>query len=324
MFADTDLARRCEVTQVSPYPDGFEAWLAATECDGWLYTGALENHADLVDRLAVSRPLYGHRGDILRPVRDPLRLQSVLGRHGIRFPTTVLAAGPQAPPRHIAKTCVGSERESYWQQFVEGTSLSAVFRGPQLLGVTRQLVGEAWAGAGQFQYCGTLTPWPLATRKLSALEQIGQVLHGQFDLTHLFGVDLVDDGDELWVIEINPRYTASMEVVEQSQAISVFRADQTASPATSHGATCYGKVVLFAKAPLVVSARLSDTLLQQTGDLPWPTIADIPNAGTEINTGQPVLTLFTKGSSCEEVMSRLRAGVEAMDRQLYGRNFVCD
>ncbi len=324
LFADADLARRCEVTQVSPYPDGFEAWLADTECDAWNYTGALENRADLVDRLSVLRPLHGHGADILRPVRDPLRLQNVLDRQGIRFPKTVLAGGPQVPPRHITKTCGGGEREMYWQQFVEGISLSAVFRGAQLLGVTRQLVGESWAGAGQFQYCGTVTPWPLAEQKLSALKQIGQVLRDEFGLSNLFGVDLIDDGAQLWVLEVNPRYTASMEVVERSQALSVFGIARAASPATSHDATCYGKVVLFAKAPLWVSAKLSETLLQQAGDLPWPTIADIPNAGTKIETGHPILTLFSEGSSCEDVTSRLRERVEAMEQQLYGRNFECD
>ena len=37
----------------------------------------------------------------------------------------------------------------------------------------------------------------------------------QFELIGLFGVDFILDGDTVWTLEVNPRYTASVEIVER-------------------------------------------------------------------------------------------------------------
>ena len=43
---------------------------------------------------------------------------------------------------------------------------------------------------------------------------MGAALADVFDLCGLFGVDGVVRGNRFWPVEINPRYTASMEVLE--------------------------------------------------------------------------------------------------------------
>ena len=88
LFADADLARVAAVTRISNYPEGLADWLAATECDAWMYTGALENYPDLVDRMAAIRPLLGNSGAPLRDVRDPMKLQLALTGAGMLFPET--------------------------------------------------------------------------------------------------------------------------------------------------------------------------------------------------------------------------------------------
>ena len=282
LFADADLARQCHVTAVSPYPEGFENWLAAIECDAWLYTGALENYPDLVGRLSVLQPLLGHRGESLKRVRDPLQLQANLQHAGFAFPETQLARTTN-PRRNdwLAKSYRGScgsgvgrpGESQFLQRRIPGMSLAAVYRGKALLGVTRQLVGESWAGAGEFQYCGSIGPYPLPEDKLRHLEDLGTTLHAVFGMTHLYGVDLIDDGETLWVIEVNPRYTASMEVVERAYGNSVFQTESGGfggppPKATQHmggkppnppglDMHCVGKVVLYAKALLSVSPELS-------------------------------------------------------------------
>jgi len=323
LFADADLARCCPTTRITPYPAGFADWLSQTDCDRWLYTGALENYPELVDQLAELRPLQGHSGEVLRRVRDPLLLQTVLTHAGFDFPETRLAA--DAGSRDdvwIGKTYRGSsgsgvgitEGATYLQRRVEGTPLSAVFMGEKLLGVTRQLVGESWAGASGFQYCGSIGPWLLPKENQQQLHALGKLLCSSFALTHLYGVDFIFDGERLWVLEINPRYTAAVEIVERIQGMSVFALTANASQEKK----CFGKTILFAKALLTLTAAISDQLLEQAGQIPWPQLADIPAAGTEISIGQPVLTLFAEADSCETVALRLRQRVDRMQQFLYG------
>ncbi len=327
LFADADLARQCPSTRISAYPEGFANWLAKTECNGWLYTGALENHPALIDRLSVSqlllgRTLYGHTGEVLRRVRDPLELQAALTHAGLHFPATKLAtAGQSANNVWLGKTYRGSSGSgvgvtvsaSYLQRRVEGVPLSAVFRGSQLLGVTRQLVGEAWTGASEFQYCGSIAPWTLPAAAQQQLEQLGVMLSSQFALTDLFGVDLISDGEKVWTLEVNPRYTAAVEIVERAYGISVF-----ASPTEQRLNGHVGKVVLFAKTPLVIGKQINETLMQQAGAIAWPEIADIPVAGSEIAIGQPVLTLFAEANSYATVVQRLQERIADVEQTLIG------
>lgn len=333
LFADADLAKQCEVTQIASYPDDFADWLANTDCDAWIYTGALENYPELVDRLSELRPLWGHGGDKLRSVRDPMQLQAALTLAGLFFPETrpAVEAGPPAGA-WLGKTGGGScgsgvgvtEGVNFWQRQVNGIPLSAVFVGDQLLGITRQFVGEAWAGASSYKYCGSIAPWALPSIVAGQLKKLGTLLCKEFGLDHTYGVDLVCDGEQLWTIEVNPRYTAAIEIVEQAYGVSAFGTVDFEQPTTS-----FGKVILYAKNSLRVTAEMSALLLEHAGGLPrsqlaWPQLADIPVPGTAIEIGQPVLSIFANGETGGMVIERLQQRVREIEQQLYGVTLKCD
>src|SRR5262249_1234550 len=106
----------------------------------------------------------------------------------------------------------------------EGESGSGVFlgegkQGAQLLGVTRQLIGEKWLHAGPFRYCGSVGPWMLSDGEQATLENIARVLTRAADLRGLFGVDFVGRDGIPWPVEVNPRYTASIEVLEYASKL---------------------------------------------------------------------------------------------------------
>ncbi|MCG8449533.1 MAG: ATP-grasp domain-containing protein [Pirellulales bacterium] len=312
LFADADLSKHCSATRIDAYPEGFADWLRQTRCDGWLYTGALENYPDLVDKLAAIRPLLGNSGDPLRRVRDPLQLQEVLRQEDFPFPETRVAfADVPSEGRWLGKTYQGSggagvgptDGAVYHQRFLAGTPLSAIFYGNRLARVTRQLVGESWTGAAEFQYCGSIGPWPVPASFEAQLVRLGRVLCEEFQLVGWYGVDLICADNSWWVIEVNPRYTASVEIVERSQ---------------EEAGAFWGKSILFAKKRLKIGAELSDSLIEQTGSFTWPHLADIPVAGTDIAPGQPVLTAFARAQTVEAVIAELQRRVAELEVQLYG------
>ncbi len=336
LFADADLQRQCPVTKISDYPAGLANWLSQTECDGWLYTGALENHPELIDRLAESRPLLGNRSESLCKVRDPLALRELLRAAGFSFPETKPCDGK--PPRHgdwLHKTGQGGNgsgvspfdpeeipSNGYWQRRIEGIAGSALFVGNALRGITRQLIGESWAGASEFQYAGTLAPWSLSRGATDELVRLGKLLAAESRLVGLFGVDFVFDGERVWIIEVNPRTTAAVEVVERVMGVNLLAEHLAAfgiavenSPQSRVPAA--GKTILYAKHPLAVSRSLSDQLLATTGSLDCPQLADIPSAGTQISPGEPILTLLADGADSDDVATQLRARVAELERQLY-------
>ena len=226
-----------------------------------------------------------------------------------------------------------------FQKRIEGTPCAAVYVAAdgeaRLLGVTRQLIGEPWLRSHGFQYSGSIGPWPVAENTLATLARLGSMLSEQFELVGLFGVDFILDHDErVWTIEVNPRYTASVEVVERftgvkaiamhvaacggdSAALEAGKANCYAGDDVSRSAECHGKATLFATRDGVVSQEFAEYCNEESLRSPWPGLGDVPTAGTPIENGRPVLTIFASGTSVAEVEQRLRERVVDVEGRLY-------
>src|SRR6476469_9090194 len=86
LFSDRDLAAICPAVRIMHYPQDFAPSLAAAPPAPWIYTGGLENHPRLVERLAAIRPLWGNRSEVLRHVRDPVLFTLAAQRSGCLVP----------------------------------------------------------------------------------------------------------------------------------------------------------------------------------------------------------------------------------------------
>jgi len=338
----------------------------------WCYTGAIENYPDLIDAIARVRPLAGNPSDVVRPLRDPAQLAAVACAAGLSFPETLTSpdgvpldgtflvkplagAGgrgirrwtPEVAADHATQQAITPRPTRIWQRFMMGTPLSASYCFTQgssrLLGVSRQLIGEPWCHAGMFAWCGAVALHAAGGRTdtdplIASLQRLGSVLAERFQPVGLVGVDLVvDAGETITVIEVNPRPTASMELFERSNAVSI---------AGSHLAACglgppsgiataiqqplprpasnWAKAVLFASQPTPVSQPLIDRLTREASpwtqaDGGWPALADIPRPGQTINGGAPVVTIFAAASTAADALNRLRERVARIDALLSER-----
>lgn len=222
----------------------------------WCYTGAIENHPDLVDAITATRPLAGNHGDVLRRVRDPAQVAVAASAAGLAFPEThfslhgvpvdgtflikpLAGAGghgihcwtPEVASDHGRRHADGTRPRHVWQRYEAGLPLSAAYSvspgSGRLLGLSRQLIGERWCRAGRFAWCGAVTLGPDGEASeyghlAAGLQRLGDVLAEWFQAIGLVGVDLVaDTSGRLTLIEINPRPTASMELFERSGVCSI-------------------------------------------------------------------------------------------------------
>lgn len=314
----------------------------AVECDAAAYVSNFENHPRAVQTLAAGRLLWGNPPDVLRRVRDPRLVSDALRRRGSPVPPVVEASN--TPPtggdwvvkpldsgggrrvrrwplsRKAAAAGRTIPRGSYLQEFVDGTPASLVFvaAGRRIvpLGFSLQLVGRHEFGATGFRYCGNVLMAAgdsrLPPESLDLSCAAAQALVEDFELIGVNGIDLIVRGGVPYVIEVNPRWSSSMELVERAYGISVFAA---------HGAACSGgalpdfdlrrawgthrvcgKAIVFAREPTV----MGDTR-------PWlddPTVRDVPHPGERIETGQPICTVLADAvddAACEAALAA-RAG----------------
>jgi len=349
-FADVDLRQVCPATATKNYPAGLAEIAAASPPGPWLYTGALENQPALVSRINSTRVLWGNDAQALVRVRDPFAISRVLAVAGLPAPAVRRSAvglprdgswlrkpirssgGAGIAPwtaavaeRSLDRATKSDGARHVFQQRIRGTPCAAIFLAAagqsQLLGATEQLLtGESPDAA--FQYAGSVGPLPLSTSTTARLRQMGEILAAEFQLQGLFGVDYIDDGAEIWPIEINPRYTASVEILERALGFSAIglhvaacrdcRLPADATPSAPDGAmpAWRAKRIVYARRSATVTSALVDALLlAATGR--EPPIADIPSAGTELLPGQPILTLFGHGATRDAAIAQIDNAIAA-------------
>jgi len=339
LFADLDLASACPTTRVGPldYPDGLLAFADGVAPSDWIYTGALENRPDLVAAISRRHRLLGVAAPALRKVRDPLFLAEVARLAGLAPPEVRL--DPAGLPRDgswLAKPMASAggrgirpwtggtvppRRPTYYQRRIDGLSLSALYiggpAGARLLGATRQHLGRA---GNRFAYRGSLGPWPLDDGPRRRLARLGEAIAPACGLVGLFGVDLVlRDGDP-WPIEVNPRYTASVEVLEWALGRSLLSEHLAAFGRTGGGEGHPGPAAPFVAKAIVAAARPfawpSPGLAEPGDPRRFPDVADLPAPGTSFGAGDPVVTVFARGDSPAECRRNLAGRVSAWRRRL--------
>ncbi len=180
----------------------------------------------------------------------------------------------------------------------------------ELLGVTRQLLGKP---GNPFAYRGSLGPIDVPGPARDDLRAIGEVLAGRIGLVGLFGVDFLLRGDRAAPVEVNPRYSASVEVLELASGRAFLaehrRAFDPSAPASAgpgRRPSIVGKSILFApgRSRLPPSDR---TRFRGIGTMALPPRADLPPEGSTFEAGEPVLTVLARGASPDSCEARLEA-----------------
>ena len=312
-------------------------------CEAVVYLANFENHPRAIDRLASGRALWGNTSDTVRRVREPVNLSNAFRRHAVAVPATRLATNP--PDDGVSTWLLkplasgGGQRVRLWnrteplprggylQEFINGHAGSIAFvaaGGDAIpIGMSRQLVGDAAFGARGYEYCGSILGAagdPQFTGDEALFERaaaLARAAAAEFGLVGLNGIDFVARDGVPYAIEINPRWSASMELVERAYGISVLGVHASACAAGTlpdfdlrrarqqGGAT--GKAVVFARQNVVVGDTAS---WLASGNA----LRDVPHAGDHISAGRPVCTVFAgarDAAACYDALVERAADVYA-------------
>ena len=333
-FADFDLIASCPVKRVDSASAATDFLNVANSLPPtyWFFTGALENHPDLVEDVSRRHHLLGTHASTLRAIRNPISVGRVLRRHGIPTPEVKvdrtglpsdgswlmkpIASGGGLRIERLTDGTLPRAYSCYFQQFLEGPSFSAFFVGEsgraRLIGITQQWVGNS---ATDFVYRGSIGPHPVSTELSGSLERLGNCLADEFQIVGWFGVDYILCEGIPWPVEINPRYTGSIEIHELALGRSMLAAHYRAcvGDSDSRSDPVYDgttRDLIIAKRILYATRRIIMPSLQEAqparGTFDVPRIADITVPGTCIEPGEPVMTLFATGPDLDTCLERSR------------------
>ncbi|MBI4344618.1 MAG: ATP-grasp domain-containing protein [Euryarchaeota archaeon] len=287
-----------------------------------VYGSGLENHPELVEGLARGRTLLGNGPGVLRRVRGWRTFSGGLRRLGLSFPESEvvgleegLEVLAQEPGRWLIKPLKGGggrtiydgaqqleleDWEVLLQERLNGTpaSASVVATGGEawLVGTTEQLVGD---GKRPYIYRGNIAPLKADGEVLEAMEETSIAITRGFGLVGYNGLDFMIVGATPYVLEVNPRPTGAMEVLESAYGVNLF--DLHVKACLHHleevrikpGGRFYGREIAFADGPAPFPGEVPRFL------------RDVPHPGEVVPRGAPICTVLASGRTRQECLRLL-------------------
>lgn len=277
-----------------------------------VWGSGFEGAPDLLAELAHGRPLWGTSPAVVRALKEPLAFARTARELGLVHPPTRArppseAAGWLCKRRgaagggHVRWATVARPegRGWYWQRYVPGRPVSALVAGT---GAAAVVLGfsEQWPVPGRrFRFAGAAVPARCSGLARTRLGEAAMALARHYGIRGLASVDALVDGEQVTVLEVNPRPGASLDAYEQACGTSLFRL---------HREACAGRLP---KAPATrVAAGSAIVMAPKAVRVPqgfaWPPwTADRTPGGTSLRGGAPVCTVLAKAGDVAAVRDRL-------------------
>jgi predicted ATP-grasp superfamily ATP-dependent carboligase len=289
--------------------------------DGIVYGAGFEHAPALLRDLATLAPLLGNRPETVAATKDPFGFAALLERLGLPHPAvsaTAPAAGAALSKRrgsagggHIRRAVPGAVggRSRYFQSVAGGQPVSALFlangRAARIVGFSRQ-----WAEPTRqapFRYGGCVGPIALPPRLAARIAEACDGLAAALGLVGLNSLDVLAEGDDFTILEVNPRPGATLDIFDAPLWDWHLRAVHGALPlAGARQGVARAAAILYAETATTVPAALR-----------WARwVADVPAPGSFIPAGAPICTVLAKGpdAAAAEALVRTRSG--ALRRRL--------
>ncbi len=345
-FADADASPHAKAIRLASWPELLVP-IERFRPRGVILGGGFESILPLAERLGTVVTLANTAVPSARRVTDPLELAAAARARGIGFPATSRSR-PQASlgewlskqarrggGQHVRRCSRegGEDENRFFQQFIDGESCSASFLGRPdralFLGACRQILGrEDWGARGEFQFCGAVGPIALDSQLQVELQRIGDFLVAEYRLQGLFGFDFViDRAGQVWLVEVNPRPTSSMECLERASGVNLLAAhlaefipDLVPSPAAVVNGkrprcSVVAKGILYQPIPRAV--RINDDLISWLQHCQQHClIADIPELGSMVSAGSPLVTCFASADNESKAVAALEHQVREVAARL--------
>ena len=224
--------------------------------------------------------------------------------------------------KKLNEICQNISLENYiLQEYIEGTNVSSsVLSSHDDIKnlINSRLITEHDLGNDSYEYSGNILPLDENSFKMfngyrteidadelnDEMRNTSEDLIKEFDLIGSNGVDyILDKNGELKVIEINPRFQGTYELVENSLGINLLDA---------HIKACEGEIIDIPN-PKQYSIKKIIYARKQVniGNLNIPNVYDIPYEGVKIEKDQPLVTII---SSNEDLKTAINDAKIAEDK----------
>jgi uncharacterized protein len=284
-----------------------ETLVGAHDPIGLVYGAGFEHQPETIATIAERTRVFGNGADILKRAKDPLVLARVCEGNGVRHPQVVFA--PPAEPElwltkrrggaggaHIAMAEAGNRArpDSYFQRRAGGKSISALFlaseKKVEIIGLSMQWTAPT--PESRFRYGGAAGPVDIDPAQAKEITRSVAAIASELDLVGLNSADFLVSDNEVWLIEINPRPGATLDVFESNGTTLFARHIAACEGHLTHASASFAfkaAEIVYAPYDIVVG-----------GGRDWPDwTVDRSPAGTRIAAGDPLCTVVGSGATVD-------------------------
>ena len=230
--------------------------------------------------------------------------------------------------KQVNEICQNISLENYiLQEYIEGTNVSSSVLSSKNESKNinnSRLITEHDLGNDSFEYSGNILPLDENSLKMfndkrtdidvnqlnDEMKNASEDLIREFNLIGSNGVDFVlDKQGELKVIEINPRFQGTYELVENVLGINLLDA---------HIKACEGEIVNIPN-PSQYSVKKIIYARKQIdiGNLNIPNVFDIPYEGVKIEKDQPLVTIISSDNNLETAIADVKIAENEVYENIY-------
>jgi len=260
----------------------------------------IEAAFSILDKLPDHIQLIGNSFNTIRTIKTAPLFFAALAKLNLPFPDTLFEP-PKVSSTWLVKSASGlggnhihyldnitPSQEHYFQRFITGKYGSVLFSAnnsyAQLISINQQFLSSS--EKTPFRLGKIETPWQIPTVHIKHLQFAINKLSSELGLMGINSLDFViSDHDELMLLEINPRLSASAELTDNKAGLFTLHINAclNQTEASPQCELTNNKVSLkYIYAPHKVTVPV---------EMKWPTQChDLPVSGTLIHKGTPICT----------------------------------
>ena len=293
---------------------------------GVVYGSGFENYPESLAYLCENNLVYGNKPSVFNRLQNKPEFISFLSTKNIPYPEVAFTAPDPTghwlskPMRSLGGSGImrfyGNETiepGAYWQRYQIGSVHSLLFLANgdrvQTIGFNRQW-HTAINSQEEFVFAGIINHTYLSQCQKILVRDWVTVLVSEYRLSGLNSLDFIVSAEGMYVLEINPRPTAAMQLFDSSLL-------------SRHFLACQGKLLQSAMLTRDYCAYQILFSKEKKVEIPegfaWPgNVMDYPQGGSIINPGQPICSMIMHGNQPEAILADLKKQEQTLLQQLKG------
>ena len=278
-----------------------------------IYGSGFEYYPESLRYLASRLLVLGNSADTFATLQDKSVFFPRLERLAIPYPD-VCFCPPESADKWLVKPMQGqgglgiqrynpkhqAYTQVYWQKFQAGTQHSVLFladgKNAQVIGFNTQWTIDLGEGQ-EFIFSGIINSCNLLDEHKERITAWLDELVCEFRLKGMNSLDFIQADEMVFVLEINPRPSASMQLYDADLIIWHIKASQgqlTDYALSNKGYTGYQ--IVYAQQDVMISDAFK-----------WPDgCMDLPEFGVTCRTGQPVCSIIAHQKQAHLVINELQ------------------